>query len=74
MKCQILFSGKNKGSISICHLLKILSRVQMQHHIHLDVCTKNKMKPFEVVFVFFPGILQVHLDGFSFFRVFFKCI
>ena len=26
MKCQILFSGKNKD-ISICHLLKILSRV-----------------------------------------------
>ena len=27
MKCQILFSGKNKKNISICHLLKILPRV-----------------------------------------------
>ena len=24
MKCQILFSGKNKKNISKCHLLKIL--------------------------------------------------
>ena len=27
MKCQILFSGKNKKNISLCSLLKILSRV-----------------------------------------------
>ena len=27
MKCQNLFSVKNKKSISICHLLKILPRV-----------------------------------------------
>ena len=27
MKCQILFSGKNKGNISKCHLLKFLPRV-----------------------------------------------
>ena len=27
MKCQILFSGKNKKNISKCHLLKILPRV-----------------------------------------------
>ena len=27
MKCQILFSGKNKKNISICCLLKILPRV-----------------------------------------------
>ena len=27
MKCQILFSGKNKKNISVCRLLKILSRV-----------------------------------------------
>ena len=26
MKCQILFSGKNKKNISICRLLKILPR------------------------------------------------
>ena len=25
MKCQILFSGKNKKNISVCCLLKILS-------------------------------------------------
>ena len=27
MKCQILFSGKNKKNISICYLLEILPRV-----------------------------------------------
>ena len=27
MKCQMLFSGKNKKNISKCHLLKILPRV-----------------------------------------------
>ena len=27
MKCQILFSGKNKKNISRCHLPKILPRV-----------------------------------------------
>ena len=27
MKCRILFSGKNKKNVSICLLLKILSRV-----------------------------------------------
>ena len=27
MKCQNLFSGKNKKNISICYLLKILPRV-----------------------------------------------
>ena len=27
MKCQILFSGKNKKNISKCRLLKILPRV-----------------------------------------------
>ena len=27
MKCQILFSGKNKKNIAICHLLKILPGV-----------------------------------------------
>ena len=28
MKCQILFSGKNKKTISICRLLKILPSMQ----------------------------------------------
>ena len=27
MKCLLLFFGKNKKNISICHLLKILPRV-----------------------------------------------
>ena len=27
MKCQILFPGKNKKNISMCHLMKILPRV-----------------------------------------------
>ena len=27
MKCQNLFSGKNKKNVSTCHLLKILPRV-----------------------------------------------
>ena len=30
MKCQILFSGKNKKNISKCRLLKILPRVKCQ--------------------------------------------
>ena len=35
MKCQILFSGKNKNNISKCRLLKILPRV-------LSVKSKNR--------------------------------
>ena len=31
MKCQILFSGKNKKNISVCRLLKILPRVDTEH-------------------------------------------
>ena len=35
MKCQILFSGKNKKNISKCRLLKILPRVlNINKHIH----------------------------------------
>ena len=33
MKCQILFSGKNKKNISKCRLLKILPRVLSVKHI-----------------------------------------
>ena len=34
MKCQILFSGKNKKNISICHLQEILPReLNIRHHI-----------------------------------------
>ena len=32
MKCQILFSGKNKKNISKCRLLKILPRVLSVKH------------------------------------------
>ena len=38
MKCQILFSGKNKKIISICHLVDILPRVlsaQMYRHVNM---------------------------------------
>ena len=31
MKCQILFSGKNKKNISLCRLLKILPSVATEH-------------------------------------------
>ena len=33
MKCQILFSGKNKKNISKCRLLKILPRVLSVKHL-----------------------------------------
>ena len=49
MKCQILFSGKNKKSISLCCLLKVLPKV-------LNV---NYLKLF-FVFVIFKIILGAH--------------
>ena len=36
MKCQILFSGKNKKNISKCHLLKILPRVLSVNKLHVN--------------------------------------
>ena len=36
MKCQILFSGKNKKNISKCRLLKILPRVLSVNYICLS--------------------------------------
>ena len=33
MKCQNLFSGKNKKNISICHLLKILPSMLSVNHL-----------------------------------------
>ena len=39
MKCQIMFSGKNKENISRCHLLKILRRV-------LHVSVKGLLSPY----------------------------
>ena len=39
MKCQILFSGKNKKNISKCRLLKILPRVlSVKHSDTSSVC------------------------------------
>ena len=35
MKCQILFSGKNKKNISKCRLLKILPRVLSVKRVYL---------------------------------------
>ena len=42
MKCQILFSGKNKKNISKCRLLKILPRVlSVNYQAGQDVCMDN---------------------------------
>ena len=37
MKCQILFSGKNKKNISKCRLLKILPRVLSVKNVELEL-------------------------------------
>ena len=42
MKCQILFSGKNKKNISKCCLLKILPRVLSVKHSMSDKEEKIK--------------------------------
>ena len=43
MKCQVLFSGKNKKNTSICHLLNILTGVLIVNkHMHANtesLCT-----------------------------------
>ena len=41
MKCQILFSGKNKKNISKCRLLKILPRVLSVNQCMRLVTKKN---------------------------------
>ena len=48
MKCQILFSGKNKKNISKCRLLKILPRVlsvklMNSGHETSGVCTEKEI-------------------------------
>ena len=40
MKCQILFSGKNKIS-SICHLLNLRMRLNYSCDLQFDSCTTN---------------------------------
>ena len=42
MKCQILFSGKNKKNISKCRLLKILPRVLSVKHTHKHIIALEK--------------------------------
>ena len=44
MKCQILFSGKNKKNISKCRLLKILPRVLSVKDIwdNINILAKNQ--------------------------------
>ena len=47
MKCQILFSRKNKKNISKCHLMKFLPSMQsitlclMKHYICMKFCENN---------------------------------
>ena len=57
MKCQILFSGKNKKSISKCHLLKILPSMLSvkigDEHIHSSVANSN-----DILKVTFDNILE----------------
>ena len=55
MKCQILFSGKNKKNISKCYLLKILPRV-------LSVkCTSLSL--FSFIYILFPKIRPCPFHG-----------
>ena len=60
MKCQILFSGKNKKNISKCRLLKILPRVLSVKEPHEELPrifssrlfhngTEDVCKSFEIV-------------------------
>ena len=43
MKCQILFSGKNKKNISKCRLLKILPRVlSVKYILFLIIIVESK--------------------------------
>ena len=50
MKCQILFSGKNKKNISKCNLLIILPRVKSINSLYSGKCRPNlKKKCLEIV-------------------------
>ena len=54
MKCQILFSGKNKKNISKCRLLKILPRV---------LSVKRMLSLFDHLSVLFKIIHNTHYYG-----------
>ena len=51
MTCQNLFSGKNKKNISICHLMKFLSRVLRVNPLVLSIWGKKFCR---FHFYFFP--------------------
>ena len=54
MKCQILFSGKNKINISICHLLKILPRVLNIKEYSLQTCNPLFCRALTEIFLASP--------------------
>ena len=49
MKCQILFSEKNKKNISKCRLLKILPRV-----LSVKCQSQQQQMMFQNIFILFP--------------------
>ena len=52
MKCQILFSGKNKKNISKCRLLKILPRVlSVKLHPQINLYSESWYYPVPEVFL-----------------------
>ena len=54
MKCQILFSGKNKKNISKCRLLKILPRVLSVKAVVFILCELVATQCGAFIFVFCP--------------------
>ena len=63
MKCQILFSGKNKKNISKCRLLKILPRVLSVKSIHFNVfCTLGKITADDILKYFSLFSQQTGID------------
>ena len=52
MKCQILFSGKNKTNISKCRLLKILPRV-----LSVNLFSMARVITIFTLFTLYIGIL-----------------
>ena len=61
MKCQILFSEKNKKNISICHLLKILTRMTIvkPHHTRTSQLICSRCQVQHVMDVFFIFFLEI---------------
>ena len=63
MKCQILFSGKNKKNISKCRLLKILPRVLSVN----KVCCVRENQDAQIFFLF--AISHAILMGICIYRI-----